>query len=321
LHEVLPRLRLRAFDRKAHAQAFEHFAHGVDFEDLGEIEPRDDRAAVWNALINPRCSSTPNASRTLARETPNSRARSFSSSLAPGGSLWRAMLHAMPQAALRRGGFDHRRILDLWTKVSTIVSTICCCKWCATAGGTAPYKRSLTKPRGVGLWSWGPITPIMRARRAAVCWSAAPGSIVHCRTGLFDARLIPPWPGRRHRVPDADTSGSKSCSSNQVLCFTRATTKAEKVARLICHEWTMHTRVEEEIFYPEARAAIDNPQIIDDAEADRAMASELIAQIMAGSIADKKFAARVGMLAEYVNIMSAKSSSKCFPGCDGPSST
>lgn len=97
------------------------------------------------------------------------------------------------------------------------------------------------------------------------------------------------------------------------LCFTRATTKAEKVARLICHEWTMHTRVEEEIFYPEARAAIDNPQIIDDAEADRAMASELIAQIMGGSIADKKFAARVGMLAEYVKHHVREEQLEVFP--------
>src|SRR5512147_1589809 len=97
------------------------------------------------------------------------------------------------------------------------------------------------------------------------------------------------------------------------LCFTRASAKAEKVARLICNEWTMHTTVEEEIFYPEARAAIDNPQIIDDAEADRAMASELIAQIMGGSIVDRNFAARVGMLAEYVKHHVREEQVEVFP--------
>ena len=92
-----------------------------------------------------------------------------------------------------------------------------------------------------------------------------------------------------------------------------APAEAETVARRICRRWTIHTTIEEEIFYPEARAAIANPQLVDDANAERAMAHELIAQILAGSMADHRYAARVGMLAEYVNHHVREEQQELFP--------
>lgn len=89
--------------------------------------------------------------------------------------------------------------------------------------------------------------------------------------------------------------------------------EAERVAQQICRELTIHTTLEEEIFYPEARAAIDTPKLVDEAKARHAIAREFIAQIMGGFIADKIYAARVGMLGEYVSHHLREEQQELFP--------
>ncbi len=106
---------------------------------------------------------------------------------------------------------------------------------------------------------------------------------------------------------------SKLFKEFQRLYFDGALAVAEKLAREICVEWTIHTRIEAEIFYPEARAAIGDAPLLDDANADRTMGEELIAQIAGGSIADDKYATRVGMLAEFVNHHIREEQQELFP--------
>ncbi|HEV7822859.1 MAG TPA: hemerythrin domain-containing protein [Burkholderiales bacterium] len=89
--------------------------------------------------------------------------------------------------------------------------------------------------------------------------------------------------------------------------------EAEAVARRICREWTIHSTIEEEIFYPEARAAIGDAKLVDDANADRAAAKELVMQILDSAIEDEKFAARVSMLAEYINHHIREEQEEVFP--------
>src|SRR4026209_2811531 len=55
--------------------------------------------------------------------------------------------------------------------------------------------------------------------------------------------------------------------------------EAEQVAKQICNELTVHATVEEEIFYPEVRGAIEDEDLIDEAEVEHATAKDLIAQI------------------------------------------
>jgi hypothetical protein len=89
--------------------------------------------------------------------------------------------------------------------------------------------------------------------------------------------------------------------------------EAEAVARRICREWTIHTTIEEEIFYPEARAAIGDARLVDDANADRAMAKDLVMQILDSAVDDDKYAARVSMFAEYVNHHIREEQEEVFP--------
>ena len=55
----------------------------------------------------------------------------------------------------------------------------------------------------------------------------------------------------------------------------------QPIAQRICAELTVHAQIEEEIFYPALREAIDSPELLDEAEAEHQQAKELIARIQA----------------------------------------
>jgi iron-sulfur cluster repair protein YtfE (RIC family) len=69
------------------------------------------------------------------------------------------------------------------------------------------------------------------------------------------------------------------------------------LARSICAELTVHAQIEEEIFYPALRDAIDTPELLDLAEEEHQEAKELIAQIQAQPQADAEMDALVAALA------------------------
>ena len=76
--------------------------------------------------------------------------------------------------------------------------------------------------------------------------------------------------------------------------------KAALAAR-ICLELTVHARAEEEIFYPAVREAIDDDDLMDEAEVEHATAKDLIAQIDEADPEDDLFDAKVKVLGEYID--------------------
>ncbi|WP_206240013.1 hemerythrin domain-containing protein [Novosphingobium terrae] len=56
---------------------------------------------------------------------------------------------------------------------------------------------------------------------------------------------------------------------------------------------TVHTQTEEEFFYPAAYDAIEDDDLLDEAEVEHASAKKLIAQIQAGKVGDPLFDAKV----------------------------
>jgi hemerythrin superfamily protein len=90
---------------------------------------------------------------------------------------------------------------------------------------------------------------------------------------------------------------------------------AEKqaLADKICKALTVHAQIEEEIFYPAAREAIDDDDLLDEAEVEHASAKQLIAEIQGMMAGDRLFDAKVTVLGEYIDHHVEEEESEMFP--------
>jgi len=93
----------------------------------------------------------------------------------------------------------------------------------------------------------------------------------------------------------------------------RRGSQKQRLVEEICMELTVHATLEEEIFYPAARAAIDDSDLLDEAEIEHASAKELIAQLEELSPGDDKYDARVTVLGEYIRHHVKEEQGELFP--------
>lgn len=91
--------------------------------------------------------------------------------------------------------------------------------------------------------------------------------------------------------------------------------RKQELADKICLALTVHTAIEEEIFYPAAYDALDDDDLLDEAEIEHASAKSLIAEIKAGKVGDPLFDARVTVLGEYVAHHVEEEEKEMFPEC------
>lgn len=99
--------------------------------------------------------------------------------------------------------------------------------------------------------------------------------------------------------------------------FEAATGDAAKrqLANDICVALKVHARLEEDLFYPAAAAAVDDLSLIDEAQVEHASARDLIAQIESGAPGEALFDARVKVLREYIDHHVAEEENEIFPQC------
>jgi hypothetical protein len=90
---------------------------------------------------------------------------------------------------------------------------------------------------------------------------------------------------------------------------------AEKqaLADKICLALTVHAQIEEEIYYPAAREAIDDDDLLDEAEVEHGSAKQLIAEIRALKAGDRLFDAKVTVLGEYIDHHVGEEENEMFP--------
>jgi hemerythrin superfamily protein len=87
----------------------------------------------------------------------------------------------------------------------------------------------------------------------------------------------------------------------------------QAIAEQICTMLTVHATIEEEIFYPAAREAMDEQDVLDEAEVEHASAKDLIAQIRGMSPADELYDAKVKVLGEYIDHHVQEEEKELFP--------
>ena len=75
----------------------------------------------------------------------------------------------------------------------------------------------------------------------------------------------------------------------------------------------VHTRIEEEVFYPAVRKAIKDEDLMNEAEIEHDSAKALIRQLERMKPSDPKFAATFTVLGEYVNHHVKEEESEMFP--------
>ena len=89
----------------------------------------------------------------------------------------------------------------------------------------------------------------------------------------------------------------------------------EALATENCHALTIHATIEEELFYPAAREAEVDADLLDEAEVEHASAKELIAQIEAMSPDDDLYDAKLTVLGEYIDHHVKEEEGELFPKC------
>jgi hypothetical protein len=87
------------------------------------------------------------------------------------------------------------------------------------------------------------------------------------------------------------------------------------LATTVCRMLTAHTTIEEEIFYPAARKAGIDSDLLDEADIEHQSAKDLIAAIEAGDPDDDRYDARVKVLGEYVAHHVKEEHTEMFPQC------
>lgn len=91
--------------------------------------------------------------------------------------------------------------------------------------------------------------------------------------------------------------------------------KKQQLADQICRALTVHAQIEEEIFYPAAYEALDEDDLVDEAEVEHASAKQLIAEIEASRVGEPLFDAKVTVLGEYIKHHVQEEEKELFPEC------
>lgn len=85
------------------------------------------------------------------------------------------------------------------------------------------------------------------------------------------------------------------------------------VVQKICDALTVHTTIEEEIFYPAVRQAIADADLMDEALVEHAGAKELISQLESMDAGDDLFDAKVTVLGEQIDHHVEEEEGDMFP--------
>src|SRR5688572_32048342 len=91
------------------------------------------------------------------------------------------------------------------------------------------------------------------------------------------------------------------------------TATVQELVTMVCSELKVHAAIEEEIFYPAVRAAIEDEDLMNEAKVEHQSAKELIAQLEGMKPDDPMYSATFTVLGEYVLHHVKEEESEMFP--------
>ena len=93
----------------------------------------------------------------------------------------------------------------------------------------------------------------------------------------------------------------------------RAASTKKKLVAQICMELTVHTTLEEEIFYPAVKAALKDHELVPEANVEHAAVKDLIAQVKGLEPDGEMYDARVKVMGEFVKHHVKEEQNEMFP--------
>ncbi len=94
---------------------------------------------------------------------------------------------------------------------------------------------------------------------------------------------------------------------------THSTSKKKQLVEEICTELSVHAQVEEEIFYPAVKEALDDHELVPEAAVEHASLKALIAEVEGVEPEGEMFDAKIKVLGEYVKHHVKEEQNEMFP--------
>jgi len=93
----------------------------------------------------------------------------------------------------------------------------------------------------------------------------------------------------------------------------RSASKKKALVAEICMELTVHTQLEEEIFYPAVKAALRDKELVPEATVEHASVKALISQVQDAEPGGEEYDAKVKVMSEYVKHHVKEEQNEMFP--------
>ncbi len=93
----------------------------------------------------------------------------------------------------------------------------------------------------------------------------------------------------------------------------RSAKTKKDIVHQICRELTVHTSIEEEIFYPAVQAALKDHELVPEANVEHGSVKDLIAQVKDAEPGGDEYDARVKVMGEFVKHHVKEEQNQMFP--------
>jgi hemerythrin superfamily protein len=94
---------------------------------------------------------------------------------------------------------------------------------------------------------------------------------------------------------------------------TKSDSKKKKLVAQICKELTIHTQIEEEIFYPAFKAALKDKELVPEANVEHQSVKDLIAAVEGVEPSGEDYDAKVKVMGEFVKHHVKEEQNEMFP--------